>query len=494
MEITINTPSIARVEGNLDEISNLNKQLEYIRDSIRVLLGKHKSNRWFKSSNPDQWEWRLKELQSQLKGTCLYKDNKGHFIRPGTISYIESIDLKVHSNVLYPELKSFKWTKEPEFTPYPYQSASVEKLIAEKHGNVSLPTGSGKSLILLLLTKKMGLRTVIITPSKSIFNELLTEFQIRLGKDRVGGYGDGKKDIKKPITIAIGKSLANLKEGTEAYDFFKNKESLMVDESHVFGASQLESVCHGVLGDIPYRLFVSATQTRGDGTKKLLQSIIGKTVYEMSIKDAIDQKYLCPLKYLVISTYSSSTSTKRDPIEAKRAHFLRNELIAEKIAKLANAVYRANNQSTLILVEELRQISMLQDLIEAPFGYVHSGSKKDAAEWGLEKVKLQDQVDAFNEGKIKVLVGTRAIATGTNMYAGQYTVNWVGGKSEIITKQGAMGRSTRKLEISKYKDFHPPKPFTTIIDFRVLDNDIMERQLLKRLEYYSESGGEIKQA
>jgi hypothetical protein len=89
------------------------------------------------------------------------------------------------------------------------------------------------------------------------------------------------------------------------------------------------------------------------------------------------------------------------------------------------------------------------------------------------------------------LIGTRAIATGTNLYPTHNTVNWVGGSSEIITKQGAIGRSTRKLEISKFSQFHEPKEESIIYDFEIKDEPILNNQLKKRIKYYQETGGEI---
>src|SRR5690606_8770602 len=146
------------------------------------------------------------------------------------------------------------------------------------------------------------------------------------------GYGDGKKDIKKLITIAIGKSLTMLKEGSEAQSFFKAKQLMLVDESHSFAAQELEKVCHGVLKQVPYRMFVSATQTRNDGTEKLLYSIIGKQVFEMSLKEAIDGQYLCPLKFFIVSTFSTSTRYITDSIACKREHFLYNTNVADYAA------------------------------------------------------------------------------------------------------------------------------------------------------------------
>jgi hypothetical protein len=50
-----------------------------------------------------------------------------------------------------------------------------------------------------------------------------------------------------------------------------------------------------------------------------------------------------------------------------------------------------------------------------------------------------------------------------------------------------MGRSTRKLEISKFKHLHKPKPHATIIDFDVEGEFTLLRHLEERKGYYSEA-------
>lgn len=492
MDIVIESPTKAYI-SNLatDHVEKLTKSLTYTNTSISFQLKNHLKNRWWRKKDPVTYGEKENELRSKLKSCLLNHDDSGYWIRPGTIPH-----LTLHSNIVnkieYPDFRPMMWKSKPHFDPHPYQKEAVEKLIQIKHGNISLPTGTGKSFILLLLAKTMGLDTVIVTPSQSIFNELLSEFQLRLGAGAVGGYGDGKKDITKKITIAIGKSLTMLKPGTKAYDFFKNKKVVLVDESHTFAAEQLNDVCHGVLSEVPYRMFVSATQTRNDGTEKLLASIIGQNVLDMSLDQAISQGYLCPLKFAILTTFSPDTRDISDPTKCKRTHFLYNRNIAELTAKIANASWEVKQESTLILVEELEQISMLQHLLRVPFAYVHSADKKKSKTFGLEKVNLQDSVDKFNKGEVKVLIGTKAIATGTNLFCTHNTVNWMGGSSEIVTKQGAMGRSTRKLEISKYKDLHKPKPCSMIFDFRVKGIPMLDKQLAKRISFYQESGGEIR--
>jgi hypothetical protein len=79
----------------------------------------------------------------------------------------------------------------------------------------------------------------------------------------------------------------------------------------------------------------------------------------------------------------------------------------------------------------------------------------------------------------------------------------VGGASEIRTKQGAVGRSVRKLKGTKYEKFHAPKDFSIIWDFKVLgvpsaqkkdgtyEPSDMDNQLDQRLGDYSDSGSTI---
>lgn len=493
MNIVIKTPILAYLEDATPaEIAQMKDQFSYKNGKIDQLLKRHRANRWFKQKNPVGWQERSDELAEQLNDSVLKKDKNGYYIKPASIPYVRGVDFTLRNEVDVPALKPLPWKVEPEFTPYPYQTDSVRELLALDGipGNISLPTGCGKSFILLMLAQQIGESVVIVTPSKSIFRELYAEFQLRLGKSMVGGYGDGKKDTKKPITIAIGKSITMLKKDTPAYEFFLNKKNLLVDESHTWGADTLESISHGVLGNCIRRLFVSATQTRGDGMLVLLQSIIGKNVYDMHITDAIAAGYLCPLKFNIVPVISPDTRHKKDPLECKRIHYLYNDNIAEFVAKLANAQWRVNNQSTLILVEELVQIQKLVKLLQVPYAYIHSASKKDAAANGLEKVDLTEQLERFNSGEVRVLIGTKSIATGTNIYPTHHTVNWMGGSSEINVKQGPMGRSTRWMK-AKYSHAHTEKTHTQIWDFDVAKQPILERMLKTRVRYYRETGEDV---
>lgn len=496
IKIDIESPTVCFLENpSSDEVSILKDSLTYNDTSAAFNLKALKENRWLQSNHPHTYQIRKQELEAKLK-TCMLqfdlKTQKYHF-HPGSIPYLSNqFSFQIKNRINYPDPKKMAWKRPLPFDLYPYQKESVEKLLEARHGCVELCTGAGKTAIILSLARELGLKTVIVTPSKSIFLEILEKFEHHLGKTNVGAYGDGKKKLGKNLTVCVSKSLTMLKPGTEEYDFFANADVVIGDESHTLGAETLESVFHGVLKNIPYRFFLSGTQVRGDGKDELLESIIGKKVFSLTTKEAIDGGYICPVRFIIFETTSKDIKQYKDPLKAKRNQFLYNSNIADLSAKIANSAWNQAQESTLILVEELEQIKMLKERLKVPFEYVHSASKADAAQFGLETRKVDETVEMFNKGEVKVLIGTSCIATGTNIFPTHNTINWVGGSSEVKTKQGAVGRSVRILEKSIYKELHKPKPISKIYDFKISNVPLMENHLQKRISMYKETSDNIK--
>jgi superfamily II DNA or RNA helicase len=514
-----------------EEISKLETFTKYRNKSIEFQYKRHMKNRRWPSYDPEGWKARGEMLKSKIEKSVMFQEDGQACIRPGYLPYLQDkLDVEITNNINYPRPRPYPWYRRMDMTPHNYQSASIEELINIKHGNVELCTGAGKSLIILMIAQKLGLKTVIMVPSASIFTEMVERFQHYLGPSAIGMVGDGKKKFGKNFMICISDSLTNLEPGTKEYEEISQAQVLLADESHTIPAETLESVCHGVLRDIPYRFFLSGTQTRGDGTEKLLKAIIGKTVYKLSTEDAIKGGYICDHSFKILPVETSNpTFYSQDALEMKRVHFLNNINIAAFTAKLANAVAESRNESTLVLIDELSQILMLAPFLKVPYALATSADDKltiVSVILGVDKTKIKkamknkpdileklinsmsdeqkrmydqiknsdpmDAVEKFNRGEVKVLIGTSCISTGTNIYPTHHTINWQGGTSEIRTKQGAVGRSVRRLEISKFADLHPPKKKSIIYDFHVKGIESMVRHLKTRVEFYRSSGTVIE--
>jgi superfamily II DNA or RNA helicase len=456
---------------------------------VAHLIKRHSHNKFWKNRNLESWSAHLETLKADLKKCLVYEDEKGLYIRPGFIPYLTQFQVEVENFIEYPTPRKFPWKAPLPFELHPEQKLTCRLFPEERHANASLTTAFGKSAIILNTCREMGLNTVIVVPSKSIFEELLEKFEHHFGKKYVGCFGDGKKKLDKKFTIAIGDSLANIKEGTPEHEFFSRQQVMIVDESHEFAAESLEAVCHGVLSEIPYRFFLSATQIRNDGSGPLLQSIIGRTVCTLTTEQAVKKGYICPHDFKIVCVESSNpTFEDSDALAMKREHFLKNTNIASFIAKLVNSA-AAQGKGTLVLVSELSQIAMLTPLIKVPFAIAHSEKRKDRlAALGVEKVDSRESIEKFNRGEVSGLAGTSCIATGTNMYPCHYVANWVGGSSPIKTKQGAVGRGVRWGKSNPWAAKCAPKEHCTIFDFDIEDNFVMSRHLEIRIGCYMESG------
>lgn len=493
MRFMIIEPTAAVFNGSQEDLDRLKAFLTFTNTSVSYLISKHMKNKWFKQSRPREWAERLNELKAQAKKTLVFEKNGLTFIRPGSLSYLKDngFEFEVENHIEYPKPQNIVWKTPLPFDPYPYQTDAVKALVEAKHGGIDVATGLGKSLIAALLTKHFGLKTLIVVPSKSIFLELFNFIETHFGKGKVGAFGNGKKDISKQITVAISKSLTLIEEDSPEWEFFQQKQVLIIDEAHTFGSAELDDVCHGVTKNIPYRFFMSGTQTRGDGGIKLLQSITGPIVYGISTKSGIEGGYLSPIETRIISVNSPSSKKSKDPGKMKREHFLYNQNIINKAAQIAN-VLGNKGESTLILVEEIEQISMLLKKLTVPACYMHGNTtkKEELARLGLEKTDLKTTLLDFNMGKFKVLIGTPAIEVGTNIFC-HNGINLQGGASEINVKQGIIGRMVRRLDKSRYAKYHPPKSVARLFDFDVEEIEMLHRHLQTRIKFYEATGGKV---
>jgi superfamily II DNA or RNA helicase len=493
MKISIVSPIKAYlISYSEEEFYLLKEQLSYKDLSAQHELKRLSKNHLFKSSNPVKYKVTYDLIKSKIYQCLIFEEGPLKFIRPGSIPYLKGLNLEIEDKIIYPNFKKIPWAKELPFQLYPYQKESVEKLILAKHGNIDICTGGGKTACILKIGRELGLQSTIVTPSSSIFNEILEKAEYHLGKGRVGAYGDGKKRLGKLITIATSKSLAMLKPGSKEYEFFQKTQCFLGDECHTLPSETLEAVCHGVLSDAPYRFFFSGSPTRNDGAERLLQSIIGDTVYTLTTREAVEKGFVSPHNFRIVQIESSDPDlSSTDPLEIKRIHFLRNKNICAFIAKLCNS-FGGKNEQILVLCEEVNQIAMLLPKLTVPTLIAHSEKNSTRLqELGLYKVDPSESVEKFNRKEALVLLGTSCISVGVNLYPMTQTVNWQGGSSEIKTKQGAVGRSVRLPQANPYSSKCGPKESCTIWDFDVVGNHVLERHLEERINCYKDSGTDL---
>lgn len=425
-------------EAELHEVRNM---LTYVNTQAQAEARRHKHATWFINKfGRELWQEKLDELEAKVE-VCLLEGDR-------TLSGF------------VPRLRERGYTGydfvAPEYTNRPvvcrdrkqgryYQVDAVEAAVEARHCAISLPTGSGKSWIIEELLRRIGLKAVVVAPTESIASQLYKELCRVFGRNRVGFYGDGKKDSKKDIVVGIAAGLYRVDEESPHYDTLRNRDVFIFDESHLAPANSFKKICLGFGATAAYRFFLSATQFRNDGADLLLEGITGPVVYEKGFAELVAEGFLAKPNHYGFIFESPHTYFSKRTEDMQDRHFYDNVELHMAAADVANQFWRLDNRPVVILVDHVAQFMKILPRLRIRTGFAHGTLDKKQKETVPEEFRSDDTealVDAFNAGELPCLVGTSCIATGTDLRPTGTLINMQGGKSEIKWRQGR-GRATR---------------------------------------------------
>jgi superfamily II DNA or RNA helicase len=463
--LVLEAPTVLRLPESLAPKHELKRVLTFKNKAAYYELQRFKKNRWFSQTHGEEaYVEKLNELKAAVDVCLLLEDDRGSYTHAGLAGFLgERFKTELENRVSYPEPRLLPYAKKPEYAPRYYQTDGVEALLAARHGGVEIGTGLGKSVMIEMLCKRLGLKTVVMAPSRSIAGQLYRQLLNRFGPRYVGMYGDGKKKSDKLITVGIAASLTKIESGSPAWEDLAKAAVFIADESHLCPADTLASVCHGLCASAPYRFFFSGTQLRADGAGLLLDAITGPIVYRLTVREGVDQDFLAKPHFFMHRVASTSTFNGREHMDMMNAHFWRNPALGVYAADLANKSVDLLKHQVLILVEHVDQLQFLLPTFRHEIGFAHGGlnrDNRDEVDPRFHDSDPDELVARFNKGELPILVGTSCISTGTDIQTAKTVINLQGGQSEVKIRQ-AIGRGTRRVEGKtefNYHDFYVQLP------------------------------------
>jgi superfamily II DNA or RNA helicase len=173
-----------------------------------------------------------------------------------------------------------------ELTPRSYQREAIDAW--KRHdgrGVIVLPTGAGKTVIALLATAELGLRTLVVVPTIELVHQWHGELAKRLGfpKSDVGMIGGGKRTMRD-LTVITYDSASMPSRKLDGFGL------LIVDEVHHLPARAYRAISRKV--NAPFRLGLSATPERSDGGHHALPDLVGPTVYRKSASELARDEHI----------------------------------------------------------------------------------------------------------------------------------------------------------------------------------------------------------
>ncbi len=263
-----------------------------------------------------------------------------------------------------------------------YQEEAVSAWISNNYkGIVSLPTGSGKTVVGIAAVVRKPVWTLVVAFTREQMRQWRDHF-IKGCSASPGIIGLFYSDEKRiaPITISTYQTAFRHIEKLSRYF-----QLLIVDEVHHLPADKFRAIALGMFS--PYRLGLSATVTREDGRHEELFPLMGGVVYHKSPQELVEAGYLSPYRIETIKVDLTPDERKKFEELRKKYRELSRGMEFEELVKAAK-------NGDELAAEALKVRSELRQLI-------HNAKKK------IEKVK--EIVSKELQKGSKILVFTQYI-------------------------------------------------------------------------------------
>lgn len=176
--------------------------------------------------------------------------------------------------------------------PRDYQVAAVHTLLTHQRGIVLSPTGSGKSLIIHLVTAAVNAPTLIVVPTTGLVAQLSSDLR---------SYGCPATDIQNihaglpkaqqaRIVLSTWQSIYKLPPA-----YFAQFQCVIVDEVHLAKSKSLSHLLEKC-ETVPYRFGFTGTLDDTQAHRLVLEGLFGQVTRVTSTHTLMAQQHLTPLR------------------------------------------------------------------------------------------------------------------------------------------------------------------------------------------------------
>lgn len=324
-----------------------------------------------------------------------------------------------------------------------------------KDGYVKLPTGAGKTVIFSEFIEAIGLRTLIVVPTKILVEqteEKLSQFAEKLDTGKI--YSEEKR-LGNDVTIITYDSLIRmLDDGAIDPDDYK---CLILDEVHVcLTKNRVEAI-----NRFNHAIRLGFTATTQYSWKKKVENILPNEIHNLGVKEAAEEGVVSPFSVILAETNIDISNVK---ITAE------GEYSQEDLNKAINTEGR--NNSAVDLYKQLfdGQLGVvyccgIEHAEEVKNLFIQKGIKAEVISGENSSKEQQEILRRFKAGEIKILCNADILTTGFDEQKASICLNLRPTLSSVMAEQ----RGGRVLRL----DGSNPAKHATIVDF--IDKNINNR-------------------
>lgn len=447
VDIEISNSEIIIKNYTSDFSKKLGELLSYTDKSKEYQLRKMSKNP-FKRNTPY-----YKQLTASIKGSLL-SENNGIISIPSGFAYLFKNQSFIESRKDTGKQVALPWKNKPH-DMRDYQSEAVSLMCDNYRGLINFATGLGKTLTAIYAIRHIARKTLVLCPNKSIADNFYDELCTAFGDNRVGYFGDGKKQLKD-ITVGIAQSVNN------HIDKFVQHELglVIIDEVHHVPADTFFTIAKS-LSTIGRMFGLTATDFRSDGKDVMIQAGVGEVLIKRDIVWGIQNKWLAFPTIIMRDVETTGREYPEDKIKNYKAHVLNSDEMNERLIQDMQKCLAAG-KSILCLVDEKEHGRMLAEKLGLPFA---TGDDKQSKEY----------VKQLNAATIPGLIGTDSLVgegTDTRNVDVLILANFVASKGPLWQN---LGRGLRITNTKKQ---------VLVLDYRPKGSKMLSRHADQRLKLY----------
>jgi len=401
-----------------------------------------------------------------------------------------------------------------------YQKKAIDLWMKnDKKGILEMATGSGKTFTSISIIKKIieikkPLLVVIACPFQHLVTQWGKELEsqglsylLAFGNreswtdklaDRIHNLKNGYQDSLIIITTYNTSCKENFIDLIEDY----TGESFYIgDEVHSVGA---ESRREGLLKKYNMRLGLSATPSRwmDDEGTEIIEEYFGKTIFEFSLNEAIENGFLTSYKYFPHIAYLSEEEMQEyESFTPKMARLMNGdkkenwERLSLLLIKRQKIITNASSKidvlrdildkeedikKTLIYCSD-KQIDLVQKYLQEKNIVFHRFTSKE------DNKKRENILSNFDNGTYDVLLAIKCLDEGVDVPSTKKAIIMAssGNPREYIQRRG---RILRKHPSKSYSIIHdiiilPPKSYFYKYESSDMDKKMLKKELKRYIEF-----------
>ncbi len=356
--------------------------------------------------------------------------------------------------------------------PYPHQQeALLEWKRANRRGVVVLPTASGKTYLAQMAMESTPRSTLIVVPTLDLLHQWYAGLLAAFPDTEIGLLGGGSQD-KSPILVSTYHSAAIHSEALGS-----RYALLIFDECHHLPSDFFRKIAEDSIS--PYRLGLTATPDRTDGSHRDLDSLIGPVVYRKTPEElngsALARHEVIQIKVQLSSEerdrYNRAVQTRNQFLKANNINISglagwQNFVMVSSRTNEGRRAMLAHRQAKEISAGTDAKLRVLTQLISEHYPELiliftadNDTVYRISAEFLIPAITHQTPVKErheiltkFREGEYKVIVTSHVLNEGVDVPAAKIAIilSGTGSEREYIQRLGRVlrkGNEINKLAI-----------------------------------------------